>query len=207
MHNFRRATPDDLNALYRISLRTGHLGADARHLYADPKLMGHIYSAPYLKFSPDLAMVVERHGQVLGFCIGAANTRDFERRLEAAWWPGLRWKLQKPLAIKRSEWTADERRCQMIHEPEIAPEHVCKSFPAHLHMNLLPEIQGQDIGHRLLQYWMERAIGLGISAVHVGANVQNQKAVRFWQRQGFRNLVENAGAPGSRTVWLGRSKL
>ena len=207
MHKFRRATPDDLNAFYQVSLQTGHLGSDARHLYADPKLMGHIYSAPYLKFSPDLAMVVERHGQVLGFCIGAANTRDFERRLETGWWPSLRQTYQKPLTKKRSEWTADERRCQMIHVPEIAPQHVCKNFPAHLHMNLLPEIQGRGTGHELLQFWLEKAAELGVSAVHVGANVQNEKAVRFWQRQGFRNLVENAVPPGSRTVWLGRSKL
>ena len=37
----------DLEALYAISLATGHEGGDAAHLYADPKLMGHIYATSY----------------------------------------------------------------------------------------------------------------------------------------------------------------
>ncbi len=57
----RQAKPGDLESLYRVSLETGHLGEDASHLYADPRMMGHIYSAPYLKLEPDLAFVIERH--------------------------------------------------------------------------------------------------------------------------------------------------
>jgi hypothetical protein len=38
LRQFRSA---DLNALYAISLATGHEGGDASHLYEDAKLMGH----------------------------------------------------------------------------------------------------------------------------------------------------------------------
>ncbi len=32
---------------------------DTSHLYADPRLMGHIYAAPYALLEPALALVVE----------------------------------------------------------------------------------------------------------------------------------------------------
>jgi hypothetical protein len=57
---------DDLDDLYKISLATGLAGDDASHLYADPRLMGHIYSAPYALLEPQLAFVVEDQEGVAG---------------------------------------------------------------------------------------------------------------------------------------------
>jgi hypothetical protein len=64
----------DLNALYAISLATGHKGGDASHLYEDAELMGHIYSAPYALIEPDLVLVVEDGDVVAGFAVGAIDT-------------------------------------------------------------------------------------------------------------------------------------
>ena len=87
MEIFRRVRAEDLDALYAISLATGHEGGDASHLYNDPELVGHIYSAPYAVLEPKLAIVVEdRHG-VAGFAVGAQNTEEWERLLAAKWWP------------------------------------------------------------------------------------------------------------------------
>jgi hypothetical protein len=41
MIELRRFQSGDLNALYAISLATGHEGSDASHLYHDAELMGH----------------------------------------------------------------------------------------------------------------------------------------------------------------------
>ena len=59
MLNIRKFRSGDLDALYRISLATGFVGDDASHLYADPRLIGHIYAAPYALLEPQLALVVE----------------------------------------------------------------------------------------------------------------------------------------------------
>ncbi|SDR49247.1 GNAT family N-acetyltransferase [Pseudovibrio sp. Tun.PSC04-5.I4] len=200
MNKIRRASPDDLEALYRISVQTGHLGDDASRLYIDYRMMGHIYSAPYLKYSPQLAYVIEHHNQVVGYCVGTNNTVEFEAVLESQWWPSLRQRYSKPDEGMRSTWTADERRCQMIHVPEKTPEQISICFPAHLHMNLLPVIQGQGMGALLLDTWMRCAKRHGVAAVHVGANAKNAKAIRFWQKHGFSEI----DALASRTAWMGR---
>ncbi|MFS4580019.1 GNAT family N-acetyltransferase [Phaeobacter sp. C3_T13_0] len=201
MLNIRPANPNDLEALYDVSLKTGHLGEDASSLYADPKMMGHIYSAPYLMLDPELAFVAESRDGVVGFCVGTADTSDFEARLEREWWPALRQKYSKPNEETRSAWTADERRRQMIHVPETTPLPVAGSYPAHLHMNLLPVAQGRKLGGRLLEYWLSKAAPIGVTAVHIGSNSNNTRANQFWHNHGFIDIP----GPKSRTRWMGRT--
>jgi hypothetical protein len=57
--SIRRIETKDLDACYAISLATGLAGGDASHLYRDPRMMGHIYIAPYALLEPDLTLVVE----------------------------------------------------------------------------------------------------------------------------------------------------
>ena len=59
MVNIRTFQPDDLAALYEISLSTGFEGGYASHLYIDPKMMGRIYAAPYAELEPHMCLVAE----------------------------------------------------------------------------------------------------------------------------------------------------
>jgi GNAT superfamily N-acetyltransferase len=192
-----------LHDLYRISLATGHLGGDASHLYADPKLMGHIYSAPYARLEPSLVLIaMDDHG-VAGFALGVVDTATWEDRLEREWWPTLRVEYQDPSRLPESGWTPDQRRAHMIHHPTRAPSEVAMSYPAHLHLNLLPRLQGAGVGSRLLAAWLDLVARRSPPAVHVGVNRHNERAMRFWARAGFSALEPQTSEP-SRTIWLGR---
>jgi ribosomal protein S18 acetylase RimI-like enzyme len=204
MTKIREAKPDDLEALYHISLKTGHLGKDASHLYSESKMIGHIYSAPYLRYSPALAFVIEIDGVVLGYCVGTSDTQKFEVQLEKEWWPVLRRKYQKPNEKTRSVWSPDERISQMIHEPQTTPEHIYDRFAAHLHLNLLPEIQGCGLGTSLFDTWMQKAVAIGTSTAHIGADYSNERAIRFWEKQGFEKLDDTRYPSNSGIMWMGR---
>ena len=204
MITIRAAVEDDLDRLYGISLATGHHGADASHLYDDPKMVGHIYSAPYLKLAPDLCFVAVDNRGVAGFIAGALDTLSFERLLEDKWWPSLRAAYVEPHEDRRADWSADQRRSFTIHHPERTPVELARAYPAHLHMNLLPRIQGQGTGPRLLDRWLTEARDLGATAVHVGANARNLRAIGFWKKHGFKALNDRLDLPPGRTVWLGR---
>lgn len=204
MITFRAAEKDDLDRFYAISLATGHLGADASHLYDDPKMMGHIYSAPYLMLAPDLCFVAVDDLGVAGYIVGAIDTLSFERLLEDQWWPVLRAAYDEPNQDLQANWSADQRRSFMIHHPERTPVELARAHPAHLHMNLLPRIQGQGIGPKLLKLWLDRARELGAAAVHLGADTQNTGAIRFWKKSGFKTLDSSIDLPPNRTTWLGR---
>jgi ribosomal protein S18 acetylase RimI-like enzyme len=202
MLNIRPFRSDDLDALYGISLATGFVGDDASHLYADPRLIGHIYAAPYALFEPQLALVVEDGEGVAGYVVGTTDTTAWERRLERIWWPSLRERYAMPAEADASGWTHDQRRAFMIHRPTPAPAAVALLYPAHLHMNLLPRLHRRGIGTRLFGCWTSIAGARGAKAIHVAVNPANARAAGFWSKMGFADLALD-GLPQGRTVWKG----
>ena len=201
--SIRPYEPRDLEALYAISLATGLAGGDASHLYEDPKLIGEIYSAPYATLEPDFVLVAEDGAGVAGYVVGVPDTRIWARRLEHDWWPALRARHADPSATPAESRTPDQRRAYMIHHPERPPQKLIEAYPAHIHMNLLPRLQGQGIGPRLLEAWIDKARAAGGTAAHIGTNRANERASGFWKSQGFQELGLPEEPP-TRTFWLGR---
>ncbi len=90
MLTFRSARAEDEDALYADKSCDGRRGADATSLYADGRMVGHIYSVPYLHLWPDAVFVAEDEEGVCGYIAGALDTAAHEERLEQEWWPHLR---------------------------------------------------------------------------------------------------------------------
>jgi GNAT superfamily N-acetyltransferase len=201
MVSLREFRPDDLGALYCISLATGQAGGDASHLYQDPKLMGHIYSAPYAVLAPESVVIASDDEGVAGYVLGAFDTEAWEDRLEREWWPNLRNLYTRPDDSDRQNWTPDQRRISMIFQPERTPAHVIKQYPVHLHMNLLPRLQRKGVGSRLFAAWQAIATEGGAQSMHVGVNRANCGAQQFWRSMGFSEIT--AEAPTERTIWMG----
>jgi len=197
----RPVEPDDLPALYRIALLTGDNGADASALYKDPRLIGHIYAAPYALLSPKTAFVAEDAQGVAGYIVGALDTHAFEARLERDWWPELRAQYADPSDQAPDTWTADQMRAWMIHHPYLTPDRVLAGHPSHLHINLLPRLQGQGMGKALMDRLLGLLADLGSPGVHLGTGLANVRARRFYAIYGF-NTVERPAGARSRTVWM-----
>ena len=193
----------DADALYAISLATADAGGDASHLYHDKRLVGAIYSAPYAALDPDLVVVAADAEGVGGFVLGTVDTVSWEERLERSWWPQLRQQYAAPDPELRNGWSPDQRRMSMIHNPERVPAQIAQEFPAHLHLNLTPRLQGRGVGTRLFRAWLQLAGARGASAMHVGINRANTRAIVFWAKVGFRSITPLALSEG-RTVWMGR---
>jgi len=203
MINIRPYAAPDLESLYAISLATGLAGGDASHLHADPKLIGHIYSAPYACLEPALALVAADDAGVAGYAVGVVDTEAWEARLEVEWWPALRDRYADPIDVDPKSRTSDQRRAFIIHHPGRTPQAVVKRHPAHVHMNLLPRQQRRGVGTALLQAWLELATMGGAPAVHVGVNHANDRALAFWSARSFTPLKLDA-SDASRTIWMGR---
>ena len=186
----RRYRPGDLADLYRICLETGDGGNDATALYRDPDLPGHIYAAPYGVLEPSLAFVLEDPAGVGGYCLAALDTRAFERRLEAEWWPRLRRRYAEPDAAGRDRWTRDQWAAYLIHHPWSADDDIVGEYPSHLHIDLLPRFQGRGAGRRLMDLQMAALRDQGSPGVHFHVNAGNLRALGFYQHLGFTQLRE-----------------
>jgi ribosomal protein S18 acetylase RimI-like enzyme len=190
----RPATPEDVDACYEICLRTGDHGADATALHTDPRLIGEIWVGPYLERWPQHAFVAADGSTVGGYIVGAPDTVEHERWLEQEWWPALR--LRYPLDAFPAG-TADAECVRLMHDPHTTPEQLASGWPAHLHIDLLPGMQGRGHGRALMNAFFASLRSAGVEAVHVGVSSANPGAIAFYRRLGFRDL--HGG-----TVW-GRS--
>jgi ribosomal protein S18 acetylase RimI-like enzyme len=201
MADIRPFQPDDLQALYRIALATGDAGGDAARLYREPKLVGHLYAAPYAILNPETTFVAEDEDGVAGYILGAADTRAFEALAEERWWPTLRALYDDPAGTPHGQWSPDQRLSYLIHHPWRAPHRIVEPFPSHLHIDLLPRLQGRGLGLRLMDLWLGTVRALGSRGAHLGVNSANARAMRFYRAYGLTEPVL-AKPPPAGVVWF-----
>jgi ribosomal protein S18 acetylase RimI-like enzyme len=181
--------PGDLDALYRICLLTGDDGRDATSLYHDPRLLGHVFAAPYGLFEPSLALVAEDAEGVGGYVVGALDTQAFKERLESKWWPDLRRRYLDPATCPPSgKWTPDQRVVHMIHHPWRIPDELAARYPSHLHINLLPRLQASGHGRQLIATLIAVLRDQGSRGVHLHVARGNGRAAGFYRHIGFSEL-------------------
>ncbi|MBR8639761.1 GNAT family N-acetyltransferase [Streptomyces tuirus] len=192
--------PGDRPALDDICVRTAHHGQDSRPHYADPGVFPATFAAPYVHLEPELAFVLDDgQGQAVGYILGTADTERFAEAFRATWLPLVADHYPAPPEPPR---TPDETIAHLLHRPErmVLPE--LAAYPAHLHIDLLPEWQGRGHGRRLMRAFLQALQGGGVPAVHLAMATANTRARAFYDRMGFHEL--DVPGPGSAT-YLGRA--
>jgi ribosomal protein S18 acetylase RimI-like enzyme len=197
MVEIRAFGPADLDDLYSICFVT----AGGSALYRDPKLVGHVYAAPYAVLSPQSVFIVEDAEGVGGYIVGAPDTRDFETRLEAEWWPALRTIYPDPSGTPCIDRSADQFMSYWIHHPHRAPDRIVEVYPSHLHINLLPHLRGRGLGRRLMERWLGTVRDMGSRGAHLAVGAANSRAIRFYRACGFREL-EQPPRPPRAPLWF-----
>lgn len=178
--------PSDLDALYDICLKTGDIGEDATDLYDDPKLLGHLYAAPYAALESALTFVLEDSRGVCGYILGAFDSKTFYERLETEWFPPLREQYPKPTGHEEN-WTRDERIAKQFYE-EPQKSTFLEAYPSHLHIDLLPRAQGSGNGRALMETFLAALKDEGSLGVHLGTSPKNVRSEKFYLKMGFHEL-------------------
>ncbi|WP_372593678.1 GNAT family N-acetyltransferase [Actinotalea sp.] len=181
----RRACGSDRDALYEICVRTAESGGDARGLYCDDDLVPDIYAGPYLELEPDLAFVVDDGGRAVGYVLGARDTPAFAAAFRERWLPRVAGRHPEPPSAPS---TPAEAMLASLHDPERMVRPELAPYPAHLHVDLLPQAQGQGWGRVLIRTLLAELRGHGIAAAHLTHAPENVNAAAFYARLGFREV-------------------
>ena len=191
----RAGTVHDLPGAYRVCLLTAAAGGDASARHGDLDLLGHVWAGPYLAFPDAVSRVIHDERGVAGYCLAVPDTAFFEQWVERVWLPPLQ--ARHPLG---SGTTPDDvALVERLHHPTRADAGLLATHPAHLHVDLLPRLQGQGWGRRVMAAVLEQLARVGATGVHLGVDEANTGAQAFYERLGFTQL---AGPPGAR--WYGR---
>ena len=186
----RPGTLHDLPGVYRVCRLTACVGQDATARHDDPDLLGHVWAGPYLVFPYAVSRVLQDDLGVAGYCVGVPDTVAFERWLEDVWLPPLRE--HHPVG---SGTTDDDRALvDRLHRPPRTDAGLLAEHPAHLHVDLLPRLQGQGWGRRVMEAVLEALTDAGARGVHLGVDEANTAAHAFYRRLGFTELERVPGA-------------
>ena len=174
--------PSDLPALRRICLLTGNDGTDATGQYSDDGLLPDAFLEPYVTLVPETCWVVELDGRPVGYLVAALDTEGFLQRWRAEWAPVFR--ARHPGREAGAEWVYDVGDGA---EPGYWAQ-VRRSHPAHLHIDLLPEAQGQGSGRALMRQLGLAAVAADVPGIHLAMSPENLPARAFYTRLGFEQL-------------------
>jgi ribosomal protein S18 acetylase RimI-like enzyme len=198
----RPARSTDRPGTYYVCVKTGDHGQDGEPFYQDdPDALGRIYVGPYLAFESDLAFVLEDAQGICGYALGALDSRTFYARYEAEWRADLCRRYPAP-AGDRGTWTRVEQAYWTYHHPDYFCPEPYEAYPSHLHIDLLPRAQGCGFGRRLLEEVMDTLARRGSPGAHLGVSTLNRRAVGFYERLGFRELVR-VGAAADGCIYMG----
>ena len=191
--SLRPYRPQDRAAVYDVCVRTGAAGGDARGLFSDDDLLPDVYAGPYLHLEPELALVLDDGaGRAVGYVLGTADTARFVAAWRREWLP--RVAARHPLPAPAGAPEREVRLRERLHEPGWMLHPELAGFPAHLHVDLLPQAQGGGHGRALVEAFCAAAARAGAAAVHLGVDPANTRAIGFYERLGFTRLPVPGGS-------------
>jgi ribosomal protein S18 acetylase RimI-like enzyme len=214
MFTIRGYEKKDRDAVVTICHRTGYFGEDAAPHFKDARLFGLLFTAYYLDYEPEHCFVADDNGAAVGYIIGAVDTvvqREAFGRLVV------------PRIVKRAftktlfthpedVWFLLGLTDHADYEKDLYTEDLITRYPAHLHMNVLPEYQRKGLGGRLMAQFIETMRAAGAPGVHLVTSTENKKALPFYEKEGFvvfkemaNKLWEKKSPPTARTLVLVKS--
>lgn len=190
MTRIRPFRPGDEPALADICLKTADAGADGTGILTDDDLWAEVFVLPYVARHPDLAFVVEAEdGRVVGYIVGTDDTHAFEEWFAAVWWPRHHSRWPDP----EVESSRQDGIVHYAYGRRAGAEPYGEAYPAHLHIDLLPEAQGRGLGRRLIETLRDALRARGVSGLHLTASTENTGALAFYPRVGFTPLPSHEG--------------
>lgn len=180
----RPATADDEHQVARICLLTGADGRNAAGRFGDDRALADVYALPYLHGPSCIAWVVDVGGEARGYVVAAADTHAFQQWFSDEWWPE-----RGPLHELKTD--DDAWLLTSAEDPLRCLSDAVAEFPAHLHIDLLPELQGAGWGRRLIDTLVAQLAEQGVEGVHLVAPRANTAAQAFYPKVGFAPVGED----------------
>ncbi|GIW35200.1 MAG: N-acetyltransferase [Meiothermus sp.] len=197
LSRIRPAQPEDLETMGRVAYLTGFFGESAAVYFPSLSLFRDLWIKPYLYGAGMCNWLAELDGIVVGYIVGASDTQVYRqyflrsafemlKNAMAGKYPGL---VGCVPYLLRAAWYSNRR----------APAEL---YPAHLHINLLPQARGFGLGHQLLEAHLNCLRARGVRGVQLSTTRENDRALKLYEKFGFEVYIEWRSPLWK--PWLGR---
>lgn len=196
---------EDRPIIRRISHRVGYMGQPADWYWRHGESFADIWTAYYTDQEPESLLVSVRHGEAVGYLAGCVDSRVAPTPAQALTRYAVRYTLFARPGTATFLWRGLLDSILQRGTPSGTLED--PRWPSHLHINLLPEARGCGAGAALMEAWLTRLREVGSPGCHLGTLLENERAIGFFERMGFKRFGAPQLAPGMRSPSGGRHHL
>ena len=180
----RPATLADLPDLYHVAIKTGDSGNDATGKFLNDEIIGEIYVGPYVTLATETSFVLSEAGKAIGYGLCVLDTLKFQELCRKEWWPKLQAKYQGEATTGPSGWLINE-----IFNPTPSPHEILAEYPSHGHIDLLPHVQGQGWGRKMMTRMESELTALKSPGFHLRVSAFNDRGLQFYAALGYEELI------------------
>jgi RimJ/RimL family protein N-acetyltransferase len=188
----------DRAALCDLFGRAGE-GAPSASPWGHEQSEADVYLTPYMDLEPESLFVAVVDGVLSGYlagCLDAAAFPSEDERMKQAIKNHRLMLRPRPVAFfARAMW---DTAVAAIRRQPTAAELSDPRWPAHLHINVVREVRGTGAAAALITRWFDRLKETGSLGCHLQTQVENIRAVRFFERMGFAKHGPTPAIPGVR---------
>jgi ribosomal protein S18 acetylase RimI-like enzyme len=128
-------------------------------------------------------VLADADDRAVGYVLATGDTASFVERFRTEWLPLVADRY--PPLDGAEPRDGDEVMRHLLHRPERMIVPALAAYPAHLHIDLLPEYQRQGHGRALIGRLVPALREAGVPAVHLGMVTENTAARAFYDRIGM----------------------
>lgn len=174
----RKARKSDLKEVEYICRMTA--GEGARRDEHRGRVVSKTYSTYYIEHDHDCCFVLTNDADLpVGYILCAPNAAKFKKIYKKKYVPEI-YSLSK----------RDGREAFLIPYSYML---FSRKYPAHLHINLMPDYQGAGYGSALMSELFAELIKRNIPGVMLEVDSYNTGAVAFYKKHGFKVLFKAFG--------------
>lgn len=189
----------DREAVRQVCFETGYMGDPIAWQWRDAESFADLFTSYYTDHEPGSATVVEMDGRVVGYLLGCRDTRHAGNPVA----PLGRHIVRRGLFFRPGTAGVLWRSVRDIGADAIRRDLPSASdydarWPAHLHIDFLPEARGRGVGRSMLSRWLDELRSDGVAGCHLGTWAENDGAISFFEAMGFRRRGRPVPMPGMR---------
>jgi len=185
----RNVKETDEHALIDICFTTGD--PSLKRIFPEPRLFSHFWCLYYLWYESENCFVAEdtEKKKVIGYIISTKDTIKQEKDFEEKIGPLIKKRMKE---VRVRSLISKIYAYFIIHKSLSSKRRkMLEKYPAHLHINILPEYQRQGIGHKLMGKLEQHLIKNNILGFHLEVGSKNTLGISFYKKYGLKDISKN----------------
>ena len=176
----------DRKSVRKISLDSSILG-EYRKTVFDDEILADLLTAYFIDFEPFSCFVAEKEGAVIGYVLGTRDICRMRRVMKCSILPQLIKKaFLKGHVLQRNNIELMKSMLSGYIKGEFKVPDFAREYPATLHVNVIAQSRGQNVGSLLVNHFLDFLKREGVAGIHFG--VMSESAKRFFIKLNFEIL-------------------